>query len=233
MDAWIELARGPLFRLALTICVLFLALRLANAVYLLAAAWWRAGDRDLPWKSVAQATARWLFPYHLLTVRPLYSAASFLFHVGILLLPFFLAGHVALLKGILPTWWPTLAPILADTFTLLSAAAVMAVLLARATTASAQALSTVQDVAVLLLLLLVLGAGFFASHPATSPFDARAMLLVHILSGNLALLLTPFTKLVHCILVPLTQLASEVGWHFPAESGRHVAVVLNKENEPV
>lgn len=233
MDAWIDLARGPLFRLALLICALGLAFRLGNATYLVVTAWRRAGDRDLPWRSVAEATARWLFPSQLLTVRPFYSAASFLFHVGILLVPFFLIGHVALLEGILPSWWPTLADTLADTLTLLSAAALLAVLLARITTAAARALSTFQDVALLVLLLLVMVAGFLAAHPNASPFDARAMLLVHVLSGNLALVLTPFTKLVHCLLVPLTQLVSEVGWHFPAASGRHVAVVLNKENEPV
>ena len=33
--------------------------------------------------------------------------------------------------------------------------------------------------------------------------------------------------------MPLTQLISEIGWHFPAESGKHVAVALAKENEPI
>ena len=59
------------------------------------------------------------------------------------------------------------------------------------------------------------------------------MLLIHMLAGNLALILTPLTKIVHCVLYPLTQLLSEIGWHFPAESGRHVAIALAKENEPV
>ena len=59
------------------------------------------------------------------------------------------------------------------------------------------------------------------------------MLLVHLLLGNLALILTPMTKIVHCVLGPLTQLLSEVAWHFPAESGRHVAVALGKESEPL
>lgn len=233
MDEWIALARGPLFRLSLLVCALGLAFRLGNATYQIIAAWRRAGDRDLPLRSVVQATFQWLFPYRLLRMRPGYSVASFLFHVGIVLVPFFLAGHVALLHGVLPAWWPTLSPSVADTLTVISVLALGAVLAGRAATATARSLTTTQDVGVLVLLLVMVAAGFLAANPRFSPFEARTVLLVHILSGNLALLLTPFTKLVHCALVPLTQLTSEVGWHFPAESGRHVAVVLNKENEPV
>mgnify|MGYP000665194020 CR=1 FL=1 len=58
-------------------------------------------------------------------------------------------------------------------------------------------------------------------------------MLTHLLLGNLALILTPMTKIVHCVLGPLTQLLSEVAWHFPADSGRRVAAVLGKENEPI
>jgi hypothetical protein len=59
------------------------------------------------------------------------------------------------------------------------------------------------------------------------------MLLLHMLLGNLALVLTPTTKIAHCVLYPFTQLIFQLGWHFPAESGRHVAVALAKEDEPV
>lgn len=233
MDAWIELFRGPLFRLSLLTCGLGLAYRLGNAAVATAAAWRRAGDRGIPIGSVVRTVFHWLFPHRLVRARPAYSAASFLFHVGIVLVPLFLAGHVALLAGVLPRWWPTLSPAVADTLTVIAVLALAFLLAARAATAAARALTSVQDVAVLALLLVVLGAGFFAAHPRVSPISARTALLVHVAAGNLALLLTPFTKLVHCVLVPVSHLLAEVGWHFPAESGRHVAIALNKENEPV
>jgi hypothetical protein len=59
------------------------------------------------------------------------------------------------------------------------------------------------------------------------------MVLAHMLLGNLALILTPLTKITHCVLYPMIQLVFELGWHFPAETGRHVAVALDKESEPV
>jgi nitrate reductase gamma subunit len=233
MDAWIEIARGPLFRLCLLICALGLAYRLGNALFQVVGSWRRAGDGDIPLATVARATLRWLLPIRLLRARPLYSVASIAFHAGILLLPLFLAGHVVLWQASVPIPWPTLAPSAADILTAITVAALAALLLGRLLARAARALTRAHDVLIVLLLFLLTAGGFLAAHPAFSPFDARAVLLVHVLLGDLTLALTPATKLVHCALVPFTQLLSELGWHFPAESGRHVAAVLGKENEPV
>ena len=43
----------------------------------------------------------------------------------------------------------------------------------------------------------------------------------------------PLTKLSHMILMPFTQLVSELAWHFPPDAGTRVAVTLGKENEPI
>ena len=49
----------------------------------------------------------------------------------------------------------------------------------------------------------------------------------------LALLVAPFTKLVHIALMPATQYVSEVGWHFVPDAGEKVAKALGKENQPI
>ena len=56
---------------------------------------------------------------------------------------------------------------------------------------------------------------------------------VDILLGNLVLVLIPVTKIAHCVLYPFSQLVFQLGWHFPADTGRHVSTVLNKEDQPV
>jgi nitrate reductase gamma subunit len=233
VDRWIELASGPLFRLSLAVLVLGLAYRFGVAIVQIVAAWRRAGDRKLPGSAVAAATIGWLFPKRLLKARPLYSLSSFSFHLGILLVPLFLVGHVALLRGWLPGGWPTLPPLAADILTGVSVVALGALVFGRLSTQTSRSLSKTHDVLILVVLLLLMLSGFLASHPAFSPFGARGMLLLHMLMGNLALILTPTTKIAHCVLYPLTQLIFELGWHFPAESGQHVAVALTKENEPV
>jgi nitrate reductase gamma subunit len=233
MDSWIEFARGPMFRVSLVILVLGLAYRFIVALVQVVNVWRSAGDRRVRTKAVARATLGWILPRRLLRARPLYSAASFLFHVGIILVPLFLVGHVALLSGWLPAGWPTLGALAADVLTVVCIVALGGLLAGRLGSKTSRALSKPQDVLILAVLFLLMLVGFFASHPAWSPFDARVMVLLHMLLGNLVLILTPTTKIAHCVLYPLTQLIFELGWHFPAESGRHVAVALAKENEPV
>lgn len=233
MDAWIALARGPLFRLSLAVCVLGLLYRVGVAGYSLRRAWQKAGDQLLPLPAIARATLEWVAPRRLMRARPLYSLASFAFHLGIVVVPLFLAGHVTLWQQDLPVRWPRLSSLAADALTLLALAALSGVLLARLLTKESRALTRTQDIVVLVLLAGVLAAGFLAAHPVLAPFDARALLLAHVLLGDLALILTPLTKIVHCILFPFMQLAGEIGWHFPAESGRHVALALGKEGERI
>jgi nitrate reductase gamma subunit len=233
MDTWITLARGPFFRIALAICVLGLGYRLAVALWQIYSSWRQAGDRRIPVRAVFKATVKWMLPTHLLRLRPVYGLASLMFHLGILLVPVFFAGHVRLWQASIPVAWPMLGPGLADTLTLAAIAGLLMILLGRLLITASRDLTTSEDVWILLVLLVLAVSGYWAAHPTSSPFGARGMVLVHVLVGDLALILTPLTKIVHCILYPLTQLLSEIGWHFPAASGRHVAVALAKEQEPV
>jgi len=231
MDAWIALARGPLFRVALAACLLGLAYHLGNALFMLVQSHRRSTDKDLALGTVLVATFRGLLP--LRGRRPLQTIAGVAFHAGILLVPLFYVGHVTLWQPDLPIPWPTLGPAVSDVLTLAALAGLAALLLWRLLVRASRELTTTADVAVLLLLLAVTASGYWAAHPTASPVAPRTMLLVHMLAGNLALFLTPLTKMVHCVLAPLNQLVSEVAWHFPAESGTHVALALGKENDPV
>ena len=233
MDAWIDFARGPLFRIALTVCLLGLAYRVGNTLWQIVRAHRQSGDKQLDRWTVLKATIKGLLPFRLLRLRPLYTIASIGFHVGILAIPLFYIGHVALWQVDLPVPWPTLDPEVSDVLTLVAVAGLVFVLLGRLLIRTSRNLTTSEDVGILFFLLGLTASGYWAAHPTASPFDPRAMLLVHLILGDLALILTPLTKIVHCVLGPLTQVLGEVAWHFPAESGRRVAVALGKENEPI
>lgn len=233
MDAWIELARGPLFRIALAVLVLGLAYRFGTLLAQVVVTWRRAGDRRLPLAAIGRATASWLIPVRLLRQRPLYGIASVLFHVGIIIVPLFLAGHAVLLASSLGLAWPSLPPALGDTLTLMTLAALAVLIVGRLASATARALTKAADLAILVFLFALVLSGFLGAHPELAPVSARALILGHILLGNLALVLTPMSKIAHCVLYPLTHLVFELAWHFPAASGRHVAVALAKEDEPV
>ena len=231
MDNWIAVARGPMFRVALAACVLGLAYHLANTLWMIYQSHQRSTDKDLPLRGVLAASLNGLLPAR--HGRPLQTAASLAFHGGILLVPLFYVGHVTLWQPYLPLPWPTLGPAASDVLSLAALAGLTALLLGRLLVRASRELTTRADVGVLFLLLLVTVSGYWSAHPASSPVAPRAMLLVHLLAADLALLLTPLTKIVHCVLAPLNPLVSEVAWHFPAHGGAHVAMALGKENDPV
>jgi nitrate reductase gamma subunit len=234
VDLWIDLARGPLFRIALVACILGLAYRTGVLVAALVAGWLRAGDRRLPGRAILRSTAAWVFPVRLLHARPLTSVASVAFHAAFILVPLFSAGHVTLWQGS-PAWqwWPVLPAGLADGLALVGIGSLAALLLARVATRSSRQLTGPGDVAILALLAAVLLSGLLAAHPPWSPVSARGVLLIHLLLADLTLLLVPISKIAHCAMFPLARLVFEVGWHFPAATGRHVATALGKEEEPV
>jgi nitrate reductase gamma subunit len=231
MDAWIALARGPMFRVALAACLLGLAYHLVNTLWMIVQSHRRSTDKELALGTVFGATVRGLLP--LRQRRTVQTIAGMAFHAGILLVPLFYVGHVTLWQASVPIPWPTLGPEVSDVLSLAALAGLAALLLWRLVVRTSRELTTTADVAVLLLLLVVTASGYWSAHPASSPAAPRTMLLIHLLAANLALFLTPLTKIVHCVLAPLNQLVSEVAWHFPAESGAHVAIALGKENDPV
>lgn len=233
MDAWIDFAAGPLFRISLAVLVLGLIYRFVVLLGQVVTAWRQAGDRRLPVGTIAGKTLKWIVPVRLFHQKPVFSFASVLFHVGIILVPLFLAGHVALLSGFVPEGWPVLGPLAADVLTIVALVGIAILGVMRLTTSTSRGVTQAGDLAILAVLFLLVLFGFFASHPELSPLGARWMVLLHILLGDLALILTPTTKIAHCVLFPLTQLVAALAWRYPEASGRNVMVALGKENETV
>ena len=233
MELWLEWARGPLFRLAVLIMGLGLARLLILTGLGVFRAMERAGDQSLPLKNIAVATLKWLFPFKQLNNRLWYSITSVTFHVGLILTPLFLGAHIVLWKRGLGVGWPGLTQYPADGLTILTIVAGIALIIGRVANPFSRQISRFQDFALPPLLLVPFISGFLALHPLLSPLPYNLAMLIHVLSGDLIFVLIPFTKLAHCVLLPTTQLVSEVGWHFPADSGENVAMALHKEIDPV
>jgi hypothetical protein len=75
--------------------------------------------------------------------------------------------------------------------------------------------------------------GFLCANIGLSPGAYQFFMLLHIWCANLIMILMPFTKIAHCILMPVTQFVSGVGWKFPAGAGDKVAGTLGKRGQPV
>lgn len=233
MNVWLHWARGPLFWVALLFMLLGLIRQLGLTIWEATRAYRRAGDRNIPTRQVVRATLKWLVPVDRLGNRWPYSVTTLLFHVAVILVPLFLAGHIALWQGAIGLAWPALPNGVATALTVAGVVAALAVVAQRGIARDARVLSRFQDYALPALIALVFTSGFLVMHPAWNPVSRDTALLIHTLGGDLLLFLVPLTKLSHMILLPLSQLVSELAWHFPSDAGSRVAVTLGKEHEPI
>jgi nitrate reductase gamma subunit len=225
MDAWIEFAKGPLFAVTFLVMVLGLARQIGLQIYFLFV---KKGKRlrQVPWSKLAKETLGWLVPVrHIEPGTGVFSAASFLMHIGVVIIPLFLADHAALWRRLLGVGLPTIGHGLADTLTLLTVGCGSLLLIFRIFRARHRLVSRPSDYVLLIVFLLPFVCGYLAAHPRVNPFPWNAMMLAHILSAELLLVLVPFTKLAHVVLFFFDRI-SAVHWQLRPGAGDKVAEAL-------
>jgi len=233
MDTWLELARGPFFLFAITFMILGLARHVILTCWELFRTYYRAGDKIIPYAQVARNTWQWLLPIYKIKERPLYGLTTVTFHISIIVTPILLGGHIALIRRGTGLGWPAIPNVLADILTVVAVLAALALILQRALKSDSRPAGKFKDYVILCLIAVPFASGFLVMHPALNPFPFDATLLIHVMSANLILILIPVTKISHCALAPLSQIVSELAWHWPPDAGSKLAVTLGKENEPV
>ena len=219
MPTWLMLAEGPAFFFTLAVFVLGLSRLIILTVWDIVAAIRRAGDQRLPYRQILRQMLSWLLPVNRLhRARPAYSFASFGLHVSILLVGLFLRNHLDILQADIGlTWWAISKPIL-DVLTLVGVAGAAFLLLSRIYAGSSRHLSKLSDYLLLLLLLNIFASGYIAGRD-WNPIPYDGLMLFHVLNGAALLLVTPFTKIAHCVLFPLIRLGAEVAWHLVPQGG--------------
>ena len=235
MDGWLEFARGPLFRLCFTLMLLGLVRAVALSTIGIGVALHRAGDRVVPWRDAWSKTINWLFPVRRLwRTRPVYSSISFLFHIGLILVPLFYSAHLMLFRESVGFAWPWALPQeLAHVLTMLTIATAVLLFLGRAFDRRSRALSRRMDYIWPLLLAIPFLTGHLCAEGTLSPSGYQTSMLIHLLSANLIMLMIPFSKIAHCVLMPLSQFVNSVAWKFPKGAGDRVAATLGKKEVPV
>ncbi len=233
MAELLEWARGPGFRFSIALMILgllrLIALNTVNIVNVVS----RARDKNIPWGTVLRDTGRWFFPYKKIRPQVVFTMTSILFHIAVIVTPIFLAAHVMLWERGTGIAWATIPQKIADYLTLLAIATAAILFYKRISARATRALSRTQDYLIPLLIMIPFASGYLAMHPSINPFAYDATMFVHVMSGNIVLVLLPFSKLSHAVLFPTTQLVSEMAWHLVPNSGENVALTLGKENKPI
>jgi nitrate reductase gamma subunit len=233
MQAWIDFARGPLFRLSFALMLLGLARIFVLTLAGLAEAYRASSDRIVPWRQVARQTTGWLVPVlRFWRLRPAYGSLSLIFHVGLLVVPLFFAAHVLLWKSAVGFAWPALPQPAANWMTLVAIAAGVGLIGGRLFHGGARALSRFQDFIWVPLLLVPFVTGYACANLHVAPKLYRQIMFLHVWSADLIMLLVPFTKIAHCVLAPLSQAVTAVAWKFPPGAGERVAATLGYADRP-
>lgn len=201
MDAleFLTWTRGPGLNLALLLFVLGTLWRLVE-IYGLGRKPDLSAPRSTPGASGwATIVRRSLPPPGLLKASPVSYIGGYVFHVGLAVVVFLFAPHIALLTGIAGVAWPALPSQVVDFVTVVTMAAMIAVLVDRITKPPKRFLSTFGDWFTWTLTFLPVLTGWLAVHHLLLPYTL--MLALHILSVELLLAFLPFTKLFHAFTV--------------------------------
>jgi len=234
MESWLDFARGPLFRFSLAVLLLGLARILLLDLTAAYSAYRKAGDKTLPWGFIVRRTVQWAFPVNrVFTSRPLYSILSMLFHVGLLITPLFLFAHIELWRGAVGFGWFSIPKNIADVLTILTIACGLLLLVGRISSKASRFISRKQDYLWPVLLIVPFMTGYVCANGNVGPSAYQYSMLIHLLSAEAILFLLPFTKIAHCVLMPLSQFISNLAWKFPPETDDDVCTTLNKKGAPV
>ncbi len=234
MNTALYLARGPLLYLAFAVLALGALRQWGLTITEIIRAYRVAGDHKIPWQWMFKKSLGWIVPVNALRgARVLFTAASAVFHIGMLLVPLFLAGHVALVEKGFGVSWPVLPNGAADALTAAALAGLAVLLAYRLADGAARFMSGAQDYLLLLLCICAFLSGYFVAHPEQNPLPANISYLTHLLSAELILVLIPFSKLCHALLFSTTRIAWELGWHFVPGGGDKVRAALGKAGETV
>jgi nitrate reductase gamma subunit len=154
----------------------------------------------------------WLIPFGSRSMRekPVLTAFSFTFHICLLATPIFLLAHNTLWDERWGFSWWSLSETAADTMTVIFLVAAIGLVIRRVTQPEVRIITTAYDFLLMLIAAAPFITGFLAYHQ-WGPY--KAMLIIHILCGEIMLIAIPLTKLSHMILFFLTRahIGSEMG----------------------
>ena len=225
MEELLTFLKGPLLTFVVLIFVLGLIRNAVLSVWIMVEGTRRAGDRNIPYARVLRNMAVWLFPVtRLHRSLPVFSYASFFFHLGVISSAFFLREHADFFGG-LGRSWPAIPHPYVDWLALLAFAGLTILLGFRIYVRQSRAVSGFEDYAILVLLTVTVGMGYLAGQ-SWNVIPYNVTMVFHISAGATILVLTPFTKLAHCALYPLVRLSTEIGWHFTQQGGYDVVKTL-------
>ena len=194
---------GPMLWIAFSTFIIGSLARMALFLYVS-----RKADRIIyqhfSWKYIFATFGRWLLPLNKDVLKnPVFTILGYIFHICLIVVPIWLSGHIVLWEESRFEWyWTSIPDELADWMTLALIAIALFFFLRRIISPGIRLISTFSDYILIVIIALPFLSGYFLIHGTLDSigFLGDNMQLIHMLSGELMLILIPFTKLSHFIL---------------------------------
>jgi nitrate reductase gamma subunit len=129
--------------------------------------------------------------------------ASYVFHIGLLVVIFFSILHTQLFRDVFGVFWGGWPSYIIDFFTVLSIAALLYTLVQRFTDPARRILSKMSDYFAWVVTFLPFLTGYMAFH--RMGMEYTTMLAVHILSVELLMIALPISKLTHVVTFAMSR----------------------------
>ena len=211
---------GPMFYLALSVFVIGLLVRIV--LYIRGLDWKldRVAYRAFPaagMKGAARSIFYWLMPFGTRSWRtqPFMMVVFFVFHLGAVLVPLFLLAHNLILKEKLGVAWFVVLPQgMADVLSWGVIITTFLLVLRRFALAEVRILTTAYDYFILVVTALPFITGLAARYAVE---DYQMWVTLHVLFGELLMILAPFTKLSHIVLFFMSR--AQLGMDYGIKRG--------------
>ncbi|MDD4701500.1 MAG: hypothetical protein PHI96_04710 [Desulfovibrio sp.] len=215
----LDFITGPLFVISLVIFVVGMLARIFLYVRGLDWRLERVAYRHHVERSVPGALAsvfKWLIPGGTdgWRAQPVAAVLFFLLHFGAVLVPLFLLGHTVMLERYAGITLPSLPGTLADILSVASLVAIVLLGVRRMISPALRQLNSRADWLILILTLLPFATGLIARLDTPA---YQSWMVLHVLSGELFLILAPFTKLSHIVLFFMSR--AQIGMDFAIKRG--------------
>lgn len=211
MHAIYEFVSGPMVWLALGLFIL-------GSLYRLIAMGRLAAEKDAvvfnymsPFYAL-RSIFHWIIPFASVNMRkhPVMTIVAFAFHICLFAVPIFLCAHIVLINEAWQiNWWYMPDPV-ADGMTLIVIGACIFFLCRRLVLREVRYLTTLSDFLILAAVAAPFITGFWSYHQYPGHVVAG---ILHIVSGEIVLIMIPFTRLSHMLFFPFTRgyIGSEFG----------------------
>lgn len=198
-----DFLRGPMVWIAFIIFIGGSILRIASLLYQAKKA--RVIYPYLNLRYSIRSIFHWIIPFASTNMRkrPWITAITFLFHLCLIFCPLFLLAHIMLWNESWDIKWRALPESAADAMTLIVILCGLFFVMRRFIAGEVRSVTSASDFVILGIALAPYVTGYLAFHQYLFEYDM--IITLHILFGELLLIMIPFTRLSHMFLFWFTR----------------------------